>query len=152
MWNKCGNWRFVILGHIYKTGVGATTVWPQSHILVCLFSSVQLSATLWTIVARLCQALLSMGFPRQAYCSRVPFPSPGYLLHPGTEPASLALQVGSLPSEPPGKPHVGSGITWIILFKFSYLWTALFTQLITFWGTGHEDFNFWTFLREHNPP
>ena len=33
------------------------------------------------------------------------FPSPGDLLHPGTEPVSPTLQVDSLPSEPPGKPQ-----------------------------------------------
>ena len=32
------------------------------------------------------------------------FPSPGDLPNPGIEPRSLALQVGSLPAEPPGKP------------------------------------------------
>ena len=31
----------------------------------------------------------------------LPFPSPGHLHHPGTEPRSPALQVNSLPSEPP---------------------------------------------------
>ena len=31
------------------------------------------------------------------------FPSPGYLPNPGIEPGSHALQVDSLPSEPPGK-------------------------------------------------
>ena len=34
----------------------------------------------------------------------MPFPSPGDLPDPGIEPGSLALQVDSLPSEPPGKP------------------------------------------------
>ena len=35
------------------------------------------------------------------------FPSPGDLLDPGIEPGSPALQVDSLPSEPPGKPQLG---------------------------------------------
>ena len=34
----------------------------------------------------------------------VPFPSPGDLPNPGIEPRSPALQVDSLPAEPPGKP------------------------------------------------
>ena len=34
----------------------------------------------------------------------LPFPSPGDLLDPGSEPGSPALQVDSLPSKPPGKP------------------------------------------------
>ena len=32
-----------------------------------------------------------MGFSRQEYRSRLPFPSPGDLPHPGIEPRSLAL-------------------------------------------------------------
>ena len=35
------------------------------------------------------QPPLSMGFSRQEYWSGLPFPSPGDLPHPGTEPASL---------------------------------------------------------------
>ena len=44
---------------------------------------------------------------RQEYQSGFPFPSPGDLPDPGIEPGSPALQADSLPSEPPGKPHVG---------------------------------------------
>ena len=33
-----------------------------------------------------------------------PFPSPGDLPNPGIEPRCPALQVDSLPAEPPGKP------------------------------------------------
>ena len=50
-----------------------------------------------------CQALLSMEFSRQEHYSRLPFPSPGYLPDPGIEAGSPALQVDSLPFEPPGK-------------------------------------------------
>ena len=35
-----------------------------------------------------------MGFPRQKYWSRLPFPSPGDLPDPGIEPASPALAGG----------------------------------------------------------
>ena len=48
----------------------------------------------WTVA---CQAPLSMGFSRQEYWSRLPFPSPGDLLDPGIEPWSPALQADSLP-------------------------------------------------------
>ena len=48
--------------------------------------------TLWTIAHK---ALLSMGLPRQEYCSGLPFPSPGDLLNPGIKPRSPALQVVS---------------------------------------------------------
>ena len=44
-----------------------------------------------------------MGFSRQEYWSELPFTSPGDLPNPGMEPRS-ALQVDSLPSEPPGMP------------------------------------------------
>ena len=54
----------------------------------------------WTVV---CQACLSMGFPRQEYWSGLPFPSPGDLLDPGIEPKFPALQADSLPFEPLGK-------------------------------------------------
>jgi len=44
-----------------------------------------------------------MGFSRQEYWSGLPFPSPGDLHDPGTEPRSPALQADALTSEPPGK-------------------------------------------------
>ena len=50
----------------------------------------------WTVAW---QAPLSMGFPRQEYWSGLPFPSPGDLPNPGTEPGSPALQVDDLPTE-----------------------------------------------------
>ena len=65
-------------------------------------SCVQLLVTQWT-AAR--QAPLSMGFPRQEYWSGLPFPSPGDPPDPGIEPRSLALQMSSLPSEPPRKSY-----------------------------------------------
>ena len=69
---------------------------------VCqLLSCVQLFGTPWTVAH---QAPLSMGFPRQEYWSGLPFPSPGYLLNPGIEPVSPALQADSLLSEPAEKP------------------------------------------------
>ena len=44
-----------------------------------------------------------MEFSRPEYWSGELFPSPGDLLNPGIEPRSPALQVDSLPAEPPGK-------------------------------------------------
>ena len=41
-------------------------------------------------------APLSMGFPRQEYWSRLPFPAPGDLLNPGIKPRSPAPQADSL--------------------------------------------------------
>ena len=70
---------------------------------VCVqsLSCVRLFAALWTVTH---QAPLPMGFPRQAHWSGLSFPPPRDLPDPGTEPASPALQVDSLPPEPPGKP------------------------------------------------
>ena len=65
------------------------------------FSCVQLFVAPWTVPR---QAPLSMGFPRQEYCTGLPVqpsPPPGNLPYPGIEPASPALQVDSLLSEPP---------------------------------------------------
>ena len=59
--------------------------------------------TPWTAA---CQAPLSMGFSRQENWNGLPCPLSGDLPNPGTEPRSPALQVDSLPSEPPGKPCV----------------------------------------------
>ena len=53
---------------------------------VCYFSCVQCFATLWTVA---CQAPLSMGFSKQEYWSRLPWPTPGDLPDPGIKPASL---------------------------------------------------------------
>ena len=45
-----------------------------------------------------------MEFSRPEHWSGLPFPFPGDLPNPRIEPRSLALQVDSLPAEPPGKP------------------------------------------------
>ena len=44
-----------------------------------------------------------MRFSRLEYWSGLPFPYPGDLPNPETEPRSLALQANSLLPEPPGK-------------------------------------------------
>ena len=57
--------------------------------------------TLWTVAP---QAPMSMGFPRQKYCSGLPFPTPGDLTHPETRlksPECPALQSYSLPLSHP---------------------------------------------------
>ena len=59
-----------------------------------LLSHVQLLITPWTVA---CQAPLSVGLPRREYWSELPFPPPGDLLDPGTEPTSPALATDSLP-------------------------------------------------------
>ena len=63
------------------------------HCVACLLSHVRLFATPQTVAY---QAPLPMGFCRQEYWSGLPFPPPGDLPEPGTEPVfpvSPALQV-----------------------------------------------------------
>ena len=80
---------------------------PELTLVACVlsrFSRVWLFATTWT-AAR--QAPLSMGFSRQGCWTALPCLSPGDLPDPGIKavsPVSPALQVDSLPPEPPGKP------------------------------------------------
>ena len=53
------------------------------------------------------QTSLSMAFSRQEYWSRLQFPTPGDLPHPGIEPVSPvcpALAGESLTTAPPGMP------------------------------------------------
>ena len=66
---------------------------------VKLLSHARLFAIPWTVAH---QAPPSMGFSRQEYWSGLPFPSPGDLPNPGTEPGSPALQADALTSETPG--------------------------------------------------
>ena len=59
--------------------------------------------TLVTPLTVVFQALLSMGFSRQAYWSGLLFPFPGDLLDPRIKPRCPALQEDSLPTELQGK-------------------------------------------------
>ena len=74
--------------------------------MVCaqLLSCVQLFVTPWTLA---CQAPLSIGFFSQEYWSVLPFPHPGDLPNPGTEPTSL-VSLGRLFTT---KCHLGSPLT-----------------------------------------
>ena len=65
-------------------------------------SHVQLFSTPWTGA---CQAPLLVEFSREEDSSWLPFPFPGNLPDPGTEPGSQALKADSSPSEPTGKPY-----------------------------------------------
>ena len=74
--------------------------------MVCVYvlSHVRLFVTPWTAALK---APLSVGFPRQEYWHRLPFPSPGDLPDPGmepTSPVSPAWTGGFFTAEPPEKP------------------------------------------------
>ena len=77
------------------------------------------SATLWTVAH---QAPRSMGFSRQEHWGQLPFPPPGDLPHPATEPASPALAGRFFTmSITPGKQREGSSIN---VFKEKLLVSA----------------------------
>ena len=77
--------------------------------------------------------LCPRGFSRQEYWSGLPCPPSGYLPNPGIEPRSPALQVDSLPTEPPGKPSI-----------YKYLQIKCLRQYL--WK------HFWTLEQYGNPP
>ena len=81
----------------YHTPISRVCVW--SH-----FSCVQPFVMLWTVAH---QVPLSIGFSRQEYWNRLPFPPPGVLSDPGIEPefpVPPALAGGSFTTlAPPGK-------------------------------------------------
>ena len=61
--------------------------------------------TRWTVA---CQGPLFNEYSRQEYQIGLPFPSPGDLPDPGTEPMSVTLAGRFFPTEPPEKPlHEG---------------------------------------------
>ena len=91
-------------------------------------SRVRLLVTSWTVA---CPAPLSMGFSRQEYWSRLPFPPPVGLPNPGIEPRPPALQADSLPSEPPGKPCT-SVISPIELPSLFLIYHSLFNYYYLF--------------------
>ena len=71
-----------------------TDISLESFFFMLLFSRSVVSdssATPWTVV---CQAPLSIEFPRQGYWGGLPFPSAGDLPDPGVEPESPALADG----------------------------------------------------------
>ena len=92
---------------------GILSTWPSfqtflcTRMCVCVCSVSELGLTLrlpWTTTH---QAPQFMGFSRQEYWRKVPFPPPGDLSNPGVKPVcpvSLALTAGFSTTEPPGKP------------------------------------------------
>ena len=98
------------------------------YVCVSFLSRIQLFMTPWTI-AHL--APLSVEFSRQEYWCGLPFPSPGDLPVPVTEPGSPALQADSLLDAPPGKPVVVHSIS--CAQSFSYVWLSA-----TPWTVSHQ--------------
>ena len=82
------------------------------------------------------QAPLFMEFSRLEYCSVLPFPLANDLPDPGIELAFPALQVDSLPSEPPGNFL----ITLCILSSFIINWGIPAMSI-------HRDFKLYDFVK-----
>ena len=84
-------------------------------VCVCVYSFVAVVQSLRRV--RLCdpmdcsppRLLCPWNSSGQEYWSRLPFPSPGDLLHPGTKPSSPALAAASLLWNPLGKPVYSLG-------------------------------------------
>ena len=74
-------------------------------VIFCGCSAIQSCSTLQTLRTVACQATLSVGFFSQEYWSGLPFPSPGNLPNPGTEPAAPELAGKIFIAEPLGKSH-----------------------------------------------
>ena len=74
---------------------------------VCVYLAAPSSLTLWNPMDIARQAPLSMGFLRQ-YRSGLPFPPPGDLLDPGTEPVSPELAGGVFYLLSPWESHEGA--------------------------------------------
>ena len=88
----------------------------MAYVRACLVAQSCLTfKTLWPVTR---QAPLSMGFSRQERSSGLPFPPPGDLPDPETEPTSVLhlwnWQVDSLPLSHPGSPIIGCGHTQIV--------------------------------------
>ena len=69
---------------------------------VCVLSVQSLFVTPWTP--------LSVEFPRQEYCSGLPFPSPGDCPNPGIKPESPALLGEFFTTAVHGKPPYSKGV------------------------------------------
>ena len=100
-----------------------------------------MSDSLWPLGPH--QAPLSLGFSRQEYWTGLPSLPPGDLPNPGVKPRSLALQVDSLPAEPPGKPkNTGMGSLSLLqgIFPIQGLNGVLCIRgrLFTSWATREE--------------
>ena len=90
---------------LFQKKILLTCEWVKS------LSRVRLFATLWTGAH---QAPQSIGFSRQEYWSRLPFPSPGDLPDPGIKPRSPTLQADTLTSEPCWLEDRISSTTYIV--------------------------------------
>ena len=97
--------------------------------IILLWSVVSDSVTPWTVAH---QAPLSIEFSRQDYWSGLPYPSPGGLPDPGSEPACLASPIlaGRFLPAAPDIPRAEKSSYGVALFPLSVL-SCLFSVLST---------------------
>ena len=102
------------------------TLWKQFSDLwkriTSLYWALSMSHAPYQALSIYFQAPPSMGFSRQEYWSRWPFPSPGNLSNPGTEPGSPALQADSLPLS-----HQKSQLALLILWS-GHIWFPVYKR------------------------
>ena len=89
---------------------------------MCVLSGVWLFVTPWTIVL---QAPLPMWFSKQEYWSVQPFPSPGDLPNPRTEPGSPALQAYFYDLNHQGSPKMKIKYTDCAAFQMNFSFIIL---------------------------
>ena len=104
------------------TGFCFTVNFYVKKVRVKSFSCVLLFATPWTVAY---QVPLSVGFSRQKYWSRLPFPSPGDLRDPGIEPGSPAFHTDSLLSATREAPDC----SYLALFQASFMVAILLWEI-----------------------
>ena len=68
------------------------------------------------------------GILQERILKRLPFPPPGYLVNPGTEPGSPALQSVSLPSAPPAKPEPKISSQFYFIYLNNFYWSVVNSQ------------------------
>ena len=109
------------------------------NMTVCLYNIIifwQYIAAVWSLSCFNCfvrtvahQAPLSRGFPRQEYCSGLPFPSLGDLPNPGIKHACPGLAGRFFTTEPPGKPEQHNMFSLTCICDF-YFWKKSNTRWI----------------------
>ena len=128
--------------------LGNCTLWWTGSEMRCMnsgrkvksLSRVRLFETPQTVA---CQAPPSMGFSRQEYWSVLPFPFPRDLSDPGVELGFTALQVDSLPAEPPEKPYITYSLPSLRICLFLIFHPIMFStvrkiQCVTFHRVGTQ--------------
>ena len=129
------NWRNSIQLNIYCTGTllqAHCTMPDLTKFVLRRFSHVWFFVIPWSVA---CQAPLSMGFPRRESWSGLPFPPPGDLPIPGSEPltpVAPALACRFFTTEPPGKLLKPNWLSSYCVPDAKYL-TILYLKLAAHW-------------------